>query len=170
MLPVGRIRLGGEQAQTEFSRLSWLAMLFAAGMGIGLMFWGVAAPMAYFTGWAGTPFNVTPWSNQAAELAMASTIYHWGFHAWAIYGVAALALAFFAYNCGLPLTLRSAFYPLIGEHCWRWPGHVINAFQCWHPVWPSLLWDLAPRRSTQGCHCYWVLRMALRSNLPSSQW
>ena len=75
-------------------------MLFAAGMGIGLMFWGVAEPMAYFTGWAGTPFNVTPWSEQAAELAMASTIYHWGFHAWAIYAVAALALAFFAYNCG----------------------------------------------------------------------
>ena len=128
VLPVGRIRLGGEQAQTEFSRLSWLAMLFAAGMGIGLMFWGVAEPMAYFTGWAGTPFNAAPWSDQAAELAMASTIYHWGFHAWAIYGVAALALAFFAYNCGLPLTLRSAFYPLIGEHCWRWPGHVIDTF------------------------------------------
>ena len=66
VLPVGRIRLGGEQAQTEFSRLSWLAMLFAAGMGIGLMFWGVAEPMAYFTGWAGTPFNAAPWSDQAA--------------------------------------------------------------------------------------------------------
>ena len=128
VLPVGTIRLGGENATPEFSRLSWLAMLFAAGMGIGLMFWGVAEPMAYFTGWAGTPFNVAPWSNEAAELAMAATVYHWGLHAWAIYGVAALALAFFAYNCGLPLTLRSAFYPLLGEHCWRWPGHVIDTF------------------------------------------
>lgn len=127
-LPLGKIRLGGRDAKTEFSRLSWLTMLFAAGMGIGLMFWGVSEPMAYFTGWAGTPLNVKPWSDQAAELAMASTIYHWGFHAWAIYGVAALALAFFTYNCGLPLTFRSAFYPLLGNYCWRWPGHVIDTF------------------------------------------
>lgn len=127
-LPMGSIRLGGNSAKPEFGRLSWFAMLFAAGMGIGLMFWGVAEPMAYFSGWAGTPFNVEPWSDEAAELAMAATVYHWGLHAWAIYAVVGLALAFFSFNCGLPLTLRSAFYPLIGERCWGWPGHVIDTF------------------------------------------
>lgn len=126
--PMGSIRLGGNTARPQFGRLSWFAMLFAAGMGIGLMFWGVAEPMAYFTGWAGTPFGAEPWSDQAAELAMAATIYHWGLHAWAIYAVVGLALAFFTYNCGLPLTLRSAFYPLLGERCWRWPGHMIDTF------------------------------------------
>lgn len=128
LLPVGSIRLGGADAQPEFSRSSWFAMLFAAGMGIGLMFWGVAEPMVYFTDWAGTPFNAEPWSQNAADLAMAATLYHWGLHAWAIYAVVALALAFFAYNCGLPLTLRSAFYPLLGERCWKWPGDVIDTF------------------------------------------
>ena len=126
--PLGAIRLGGKNAKTEFSRLSWFAMLFAAGMGIGLMFWGVAEPMAYFTGWAGTPFNVEPWTDEAAGLAMGAKVYHWGLHAWAIYAVVALALAFFSFNCGLPLTLRSAFYPILGERCWRWPGHVIDTF------------------------------------------
>lgn len=128
VLPVGKIRLGGRDAKPEFSRLSWFSMLFAAGMGIGLMFWGVAEPMVYFTDWAGTPFNVEPWTDEAAGLAMGATVYHWGLHAWAIYAVIALALAFFTYNCGLPLTVRSAFYPLIGERCWRWPGHVIDTF------------------------------------------
>ena len=128
VLPVGAIRLGGRNAKPEFNRLSWFAMLFAAGMGIGLMFWGAAEPMVYFTGWAGTPFNVEPWSNEAVGLAMGATVYHWGLHAWAIYAVAALALAFFTYNCGLPLTLRSAFYPLLGERCWGWPGHIIDTF------------------------------------------
>ena len=126
--PMGSIRLGGDAAKPDFGRMSWFTMLFAAGMGIGLMFWGVAEPMAYFTGWAGTPFGAEPWSDKAAELAMGATVYHWGLHAWAIYAVVGLALAFFAYNCGLPLTLRSAFYPLLGEHCWRWPGHVIDTF------------------------------------------
>ena len=126
--PLGKVRLGGPTAEPEHSRASWFAMLFAAGMGIGLMFWGVAEPMVYFTDWAGTPFNVEGWSDEAAALAMSATVYHWGLHAWAIYAVVALSLAFFAYNCDLPLTLRSAFYPLLGEHCWRWPGHIIDTF------------------------------------------
>lgn len=128
VLPVARVRLGGKDAQPEFSRLSWFSMLFAAGMGIGLMFWGVAEPMTYFTGISGTPLGVEPATPEAAEMAMAATLYHWGLHAWAIYAVIALALAFFSYNCKLPLTLRSAFYPLLGERCWGWPGHVIDTF------------------------------------------
>lgn len=128
VLPVARVRLGGADARPEFSRLSWFSMLFAAGMGIGLMFWGVAEPMTYFTGTSGTPLSVEPGTPQAADMAMAATLYHWGLHAWAIYAVIALALAFFSFNCKLPLTLRSAFYPLLGERCWGWPGHVIDIF------------------------------------------
>jgi betaine/carnitine transporter, BCCT family len=128
VLPVAKIRIGGADAEAEFSRVSWFAMLFAAGMGIGLMFWAVAEPMTYYTGSGGTPFDVQPQTREAADLAMAATMYHWGFHAWAIYAVVALALAFFSFNCKLPLTLRSAFYPLLGERCWGWPGHVIDTF------------------------------------------
>ena len=124
--PFGRIRLGGDKATPDFSRPSWFAMLFAAGMGIGLMFWGVAEPMAYYSGWAGTPFNAEPFSPEAAELALPATIYHWGLHAWAIYAVVGLSLAFFCFNKGMPLTIRSAFYPLIGERIWGWPGHIID--------------------------------------------
>lgn len=124
--PLGKIRLGGKGAKPEYSRLSWFAMLFAAGMGIGLMFWSVAEPVAYFTAWYGTPFGVEANTKEAADLAMAATMYHWGVHPWAMYGVVALSLAFFSYNKGLPLTVRSAFYPLLGERVWGWPGHIID--------------------------------------------
>lgn len=124
--PFGRIRLGGALAKPEFSRMSWFSMLFAAGMGIGLMFWGVAEPMAYFSGWGGTPFAVEPFSDDAATLAIPATMYHWGFHAWSIYAVVGLALAFFCYNKGMPLTIRSVFYPLFGDRVWGWLGHIID--------------------------------------------
>lgn len=125
-LPVGKIRLGGCNATPEFSRLSWFSMLFAAGMGIGLMFWSVAEPIAYYTDWYGTPLNVIARTEQATELAMAATMFHWGLHPWAIYAVVGLALAFFAYNKGMPLTVRSTFYPLLGDRVWGLPGHVID--------------------------------------------
>ncbi|MGM0520171.1 MAG: BCCT family transporter [Campylobacterota bacterium] len=125
-LPVGKIRLGGKDSKPEFSRASWLAMLFAAGMGIGLMFWSVAEPVAYYTGWYGTPLGVEANTPEAAKMAMGATMYHWGLHPWAIYGVVALSLAFFSYNKGLPLTVRSAFYPILGERVWGWPGHIID--------------------------------------------
>ncbi|GEK10292.1 BCCT family transporter [Pseudoalteromonas sp. McH1-7] len=124
--PYGKIRLGGENAKPSYSRASWLAMLFAAGMGIGLMFWGVAEPVAYYTGWYETPLNVAANTPEAAELAMGATMYHWGLHPWAIYAVVALSLAFFAYNKGLPLSIRSIFYPILGDRAWGWPGHIID--------------------------------------------
>lgn len=127
-LPVAEVRLGGKDAKPEFSLLSWFAMLFAAGMGIGLMFWSVAEPVAYYTNWYGTPLNVTPNTPQAAGLAMGATMYHWGLHPWAIYAVVGLALAFFSYNKGLPLTIRSTFYPLLGNRIWGITGHVIDIF------------------------------------------
>ncbi|NVK41948.1 MAG: BCCT family transporter [Oceanospirillaceae bacterium] len=126
VLPIGRVRLGGTAARPEFSTFSWFSMLFAAGMGIGLMFWSVAEPVAYYTDWYGTPLNVAAKTPEGASLALGATMFHWGLHPWAIYGVVALALAFFAYNKGLPMTVRSAFYPLIGERCWGPIGHFID--------------------------------------------
>jgi len=126
VLPVGKIRIGGQHAKPQFSRPSWLAMLFAAGMGIGLMFWSVAEPVAYYTDWYGTPLNAQPNTPEGASMALGATMFHWGLHPWAIYGVVALSLAFFSYNKGLPLTVRSAFYPLLGQRIWGPAGHVID--------------------------------------------
>ena len=138
-LPVGKVRLGGKDATPDFGYAGWFAMLFAAGMGIGLMFFGVSEPLSHFgssmggtavengvrTDWA--PLGAAAGDTEAAvNLAMAATIFHWGLHPWAIYAVVALALAFFAYNYGLPLTLRSAFYPILGEKVWGWWGHIID--------------------------------------------
>ena len=137
--PLGKIRLGGADALPEYGYLGWFSMLFAAGMGIGLMFFGVSEPMSHFgssmggisvengvrTDWA--PLGAAAGDPKAAvELAMAATIFHWALHPCAIYAVVALSLAFFSFNRGLPLTLRSAFYPLLGERVWGWPGHVID--------------------------------------------
>jgi len=125
-LPVGSVRLGGNEAVPDFSRLSWFAMLFAAGMGIGLMFWSVAEPVAYYTDWYGTPLGAEPGTAEGARMAMGATMYHWGLHPWAIYAVVALALAFFAFNKGMPLTMRSTFYPLLGERVWGKTGDLID--------------------------------------------
>ena len=126
VLPFGKIRIGGKDAKPEHSTISWLAMLFAAGMGIGLMFWSVAEPVAYLTGWYKTPLGVEANTPEAARMAMGATMYHWGLHPWAIYCVVALSLSFFAYNKGLPLSIRSAFYPILGDRTWGWPGHIID--------------------------------------------
>ncbi|QFI36732.1 BCCT family transporter [Moritella marina ATCC 15381] len=124
--PFGKIRIGGKEAKTDHSTLSWLTMLFAAGMGIGLLFWGVAEPTAYFTNWWGTPLNVEPFTAEARSLALAATVYNWGIHGWAVYGVVGLALAFFSFNKGLPLSIRSVFYPIIGDRTWGWTGHIVD--------------------------------------------
>ncbi|QDC10118.1 BCCT family transporter [Oceanicola sp. D3] len=192
--PLGNVRLGGKEASPDYSYVGWFAMLFAAGMGIGLMFYGVSEPMSHYSssaggtsygvtysgdapeegntpeGWSSidefnaaqslsgpTPADVqaqidaavpedqrglfaptstrTDWAplgaaggddEAAVRLGMAATIFHWGLHPWAIYAVVALALALFSYNKGLPLTIRSAFYPILGDRVWGWPGHVID--------------------------------------------
>ena len=124
--PLGKIRLGGDDATTEYTTVSWIAMLFAAGMGIGLIFWGVAEPTAFFTNWYGTPLNAEPYTAAGREMALGATVFHWGLHAWAIYGMAALCLAYFVYNKGLPLSMRSVFYPLLGDRVWGRIGDVID--------------------------------------------
>ncbi|EKE44055.1 transporter, BCCT family protein [Oceaniovalibus guishaninsula JLT2003] len=133
--PYGRVRLGGSDATPDYGYLGWFAMLFAAGMGIGLMFFGVLEPVYHMA--VSAPLNaVSPFGEDGAVIAgsqvaardigMAATILHWGLHPWAMYAVVALALALFSYNKGLPLTIRSAFYPILGERVWGWWGHVID--------------------------------------------
>lgn len=119
--PLGKVRLGGRDAVPEYSNLTWFAMLFAAGIGIGLLFFGVLEPVQHFMS---PPLGGE--ANTDIAIGIAATTYHWGIHGWAVYGIVGLALAFFAYNRGLPLTIRSAFYPLLGERVWGWPGHVID--------------------------------------------
>jgi choline/glycine/proline betaine transport protein len=121
----GTIRIGGVEAEKEFSDFSWMAMLFSAGMGIGLMFFSVSEPLYYFSNVPGF-FGAEAETGAAASAAMAQTFFHWGFHPWAIYGLVGLGLAFFSFNRGLPLTFRSIFWPLLGERIYGWPGHVID--------------------------------------------
>ncbi|MDX9886879.1 BCCT family transporter [Thauera sp.] len=137
--PLGKVRLGGTEATPDYTYLGWFSMLFAAGMGIGLMFFGVSEPLSHFgSAFGGTAMENgvrTDWAplggaagdaEAATRLAMAATIYHWALHPWAIYAILALGLALFSFNKGLPLTVRSVFYPLLGERVWGWPGHVID--------------------------------------------
>ena len=120
----GDIKLGPDHAEPAFSFGSWFAMLFSAGMGIGLMFFGVAEPVMHFL----SPPLGEPGTVEAAREAMKLTFFHWGLHAWAIYAIVALILAFFGYRHNLPLTLRSALYPMIGERIYGIPGHAIDVF------------------------------------------
>ena len=124
--PFGKIKLGGEDSIPEFSFISWVCMLFAAGVGIGMTFYGAAEPLSYYTGIFGTPLNVSPESEEAYRLAFSATIFHWGLNAWSVYAIVGLSLAFFCYNWKLPLTIRSIFYPLLGKRIWGWQGDVID--------------------------------------------
>ena len=142
--PLGKVRFGGKDATPEYSNLTWFSMLFAAGVGIGLLFFGVLEPVTHFQNpplgiekvyeadtvyTAENTLGVTDakeTARAAAVMGVASATFHWGLHAWAVYAIVGLALGFFVYNRGMPLTIRSAFYPLLGERIWRWPGHVID--------------------------------------------
>ena len=118
----GHIRLGGKEAKPEFSTSSWFAMLFSAGMGIGLLFWSIAEPINHFQ----TPPLGEPGTPAAARQAMNFTFLHWGFHAWAIYALVGLSLAYFTYSRKLPLTVRSIFYPFLGERIHGLVGDIID--------------------------------------------
>ncbi|SFU76565.1 BCCT family transporter [Halomonas korlensis] len=135
VLPHGSVRLGGPDARPEHGYLSWFAMLFAAGIGIGLLFFGVLEPVYHAN--VSLPLGVTsPFGADgeldpqaiadASALGLAGTYLHWGIHGWAVYVVMALALGIFTYNKGLPFSVRSAFFPILGERVWGWWGHVID--------------------------------------------
>ncbi len=122
--PRGRLRLGPPGERPAFGQVSWFAMLFSAGMGIGVMFYGVAEPITHY---AQPPAGAgeTP---EAARQAMTLTFFHWGLHAWGIYAVMGLAIAYFSHRRGLPLAIRSTLYPLFGERIHGWIGHAVDVF------------------------------------------
>ena len=120
----GEIKLGPEHAEPDYDYLSWFAMLFSAGMGIGLLFFGVAEPVMHYLS---PPVGETG-NAEAARQAMVLTFFHWGFHAWSIYAIVALILAYFSYRHKLPLTLRSALYPMIGERIYGPIGNAVDIF------------------------------------------
>ncbi|AIT08838.1 choline transporter [Candidatus Francisella endociliophora] len=120
----GDIKLGQEHDLPEYSNMSWFAMLFAAGMGIGLMFYGVAEPLKHFL----APPNFSGDQMEAAQRALNTTFFHWGIEAWSVYVVLGLSLAYFAYRHELPLLPRSVLYPILGKHIYGPIGHAIDVF------------------------------------------
>ncbi len=131
----GKIRLGDDDSRPEFNNFSWFAMLFSAGVGIGILFFGVAEPVFYFdnSGAFGYPNNPhadmqghTEMTVLRAVDAMRVTFFHWGFHGWAVYVVVGLCLAYFGFRKKLPLTLRSSLYPLIGDRIYGPVGHAVD--------------------------------------------
>jgi BCCT family betaine/carnitine transporter len=182
-------------------------MLFAAGVGIGLLFFGVSEPVTYFQGGSYSPLGIeTVYDAKAiynvedvpaigdpnydadadysvkdvpaigdskvqaaASLGIASTVFHWGLQGWAIYGVVGLALAFFAYNRGFPLLIRSAFYPIFGERIWGWPGHIIDTFAIFAGIFGlATSLGLGVKQVTSGAGSERVARHASLGLGPSS--
>ena len=131
----GNVKLGDDDSRPEFSNFSWFAMLFSAGVGIGILFFGVAEPIFYFdnSGAFGYPNNPhadmqghTEMTILRAVDAMRVTYFHWGFHGWAVYVVVGLCLAYFGFRKKLPLTMRSSLYPLIGDRIYGPLGHAVD--------------------------------------------
>jgi len=118
----GHIRLGPNDSKPEYGAVAWVSMLFSAGMGIGLVFYGVAEPVLHFI----APLQSDPQTVAAAREAMRLTIFHWGLHAWGIYAILGLALAYFHFRFGKPLSIRSTLEPLLGGMTHRWPGKAID--------------------------------------------
>jgi choline/glycine/proline betaine transport protein len=120
----GTIKLGPDHAEPEYSFPAWFAMLFSAGYGIALLFFGVAEPVLHYA----SPPEGAAQTVDAAKQAMQIAFFHWGFHIWAIYGLAGLVLAYFSFRHGLPLSMRSTLYPLIGERIYGPIGHTVDTF------------------------------------------
>ncbi|MDA3948739.1 MAG: BCCT family transporter [Spirochaeta sp.] len=119
----GSIKLGGDHEKPQYGYFGWFSMLFAAGMGIGLVFWGVAEPLQHF---AQPPAYLAAESGAAARFAMVRSFFHWGVHPWAVYILMSLSIAYFSFRRGMPPLISSVFYPLIGDASARWPGKAID--------------------------------------------
>lgn len=118
----GLLKIGKDSDKPEYSYFAWISMLFSCAMGVGLVFWGVAEPMNHY---ASNPFT-KGLTDEAASIAMQITYFHWGLHAWSIYCLAALAIAYFSFRKGLPFSLRSILYPLIGDRIYGRIGHIVD--------------------------------------------
>ncbi|WP_255854173.1 BCCT family transporter [Marinobacterium rhizophilum] len=150
----GNIRLGNDNDKPEFSYFAWFAMVYAAGQGIGIIFWSIAEPMFHFSG--GTPFSSAVGNAEAAEVAMKVTFFHWGLNAWAIYCVVGLALAFVSYRLKKPLSIRYTLYPLLGKRVEGWVGvlvDVIAVFATLFGIATSL--GLGVQQINAGLHAIW---------------
>lgn len=121
--PFGKLRLGKDNDRPEHSYISWIGMLFAAGLGAGFVFFGVAEPVLYYLD---TPPGVTPGTIEAAEVGLRYGIFHWGLHAWGAFSVVGLTLAYVQYRKNQPALVSSAFYPLIGDRAKGWIGNLID--------------------------------------------
>lgn len=144
----GKIRLGDPGEKPEYSNFAWFSMLFSAGMGIGLVFWGVAEPIFHYMQ---PPLGIEPQSTESAVMAMRYSFFHWGFHPWAMYAIVGLALAFSAFRKKRGLLMSSTLYPLLGE---KSEGPFENLWTSWQFWSPFLglphLWDWVPCKSTEG--------------------
>ena len=122
--PLARVRLGGRDAKPDYSHASWFAMIFATSVSAGFIFFGVVEPVYHFQN---PPLGADPSDAEAAfTVAMAGSIFHWGLHGWAIFAVAGLSMALFSHNMHMPFSLRSVFYPVLGNRVWGWAGHLIE--------------------------------------------
>jgi choline/glycine/proline betaine transport protein len=121
----GKIRLGADSDKPEFSYFAWFSMLFGAGIGIGILFWSIAEPISYFQS---NPFisDTQIMTAEAAQVAMRVAIFHWGLHGWALYAVLGMTFAYFTYRKGLPLSIRSALYPIFGERIYGPIGNIAD--------------------------------------------
>ena len=121
----GKIRLGKDTEKPEFSYFAWFSMLFGAGIGIGILFWSIAEPIYYLQS---NPFiaESQAMGPEAAQVAMRITIFHWGLHGWALYAVLGMCFAYFSFRKGLPLSIRSALYPIFGERIYGPIGHLAD--------------------------------------------
>ena len=125
--PRFNVRLGGDHERPEFSNLAWFAMLFSAGLASGVLYWATAEPLQHFQGNPHLAMQGgVPLTEEAAQTAVTLTIFHWGLHGWGFYVLTGLAIAYFSFRRGLPLALRSALYPLLGERIHRWPGFLVD--------------------------------------------
>ena len=123
--PLAKVRLGGRDAKPDYSYPSWFAMIFATSVSAGFLFFGVVEPVHHFQN---PPLGTDPSDTKTAfAVGMAGTIFHWGLHGWAIFAVVGLSMALFSYNMGMPFSLRSVFYPILGNRVWGWAGHLIEA-------------------------------------------
>ena len=123
--PLAKVRLGGRDAKPDYSYASWFAMIFSTSVSAGFLFFGVVEPVHHFQN---PPLGVDPSDTKTAfAMGMAGAIFHWGLHGWAIFAVVGLSMALFSYNMGMPFSLRSVFYPVLGNRVWGWSGHLIEA-------------------------------------------
>ncbi|MFO7724016.1 MAG: BCCT family transporter [Oceanipulchritudo sp.] len=119
----GKLKLGKDYEKPQYSYFGWFSMLFAAGMGIGLIFWGVAEPLSHFSN---PPDYLSSDSRRAAKFAMQRSFFHWGLHPWAVYITMSLSIAFFSFRRGMPPLISSCFFPLLGDRIHGWPGYSID--------------------------------------------